>query len=188
MGYGKRGMVLEKMIDYTNNVYRQNGKALINKVPTPWNVSYDKRSGRVIRAFPEKKGTVDFVGVSHGRAIAFDTKNTKERTRFPLSNIEQHQVDYLNQYEEQGGIGFLIIAFEKHNETYLLPIRDLNGWWKGQFNRGRKSIPYAWFKLNVRKISSTNGVPLDYLKQLTLYPSDDDRKIMNKRVTKHGKN
>ena len=163
LSYGKRGMQLESLIEYTNNIYKKRGMALVDKVPTPWNVHYDKRTGKVIRAFPQKKGTVDFVGISHGRSIAFDAKSTKERTRFPLSNVEQHQVDYLLQHQEQGGISFFIIFFEKHNEAYYMPINKFIGWWKGQFEGGRKSIPYDWFVLNLDKIKSRNGIPLDYL-------------------------
>lgn len=163
MSYGKRGMALENLIEYSNQVYKNKGMALINKVPTPWNVHYNKRTGKVIRAFPQQKGTVDFVGISHGRAIAFDAKNTKERTRFPLSNVEQHQVDYLLNHQDQGGISFFIICFEKHNEVYYMPINKFIGWWEGQFKGGRKSIPYDWFVLNVDKIYSRNGVPLDFL-------------------------
>jgi len=163
MSYGKRGMALENLVEYSNQVYKNKGMALVDKVPTPWNVSYDKRTGRVFRAFPEKKGTVDFIGISHGRSLAFDAKNTKERTRFPLSNVEQHQVDYLLNHQDQGGISFFIIFFEKHNEAYYTPIDKFIDWWNGQFEGGRKSIPYEWFTLNVDRIKTRNGVPLDYL-------------------------
>lgn len=167
MGYGKRGKTLENIIEYSNKVYKNKGKALITKIPTPWNVHYNKKTGRVIRAFPEKKGTVDFTGVSHGRSIAFDAKNTKERTRFPLSNVEQHQVDYLLKHQEQGGISFFVIHFEKHNEAYYVPIDKFMVWWEGQFEGGRKSIPYDWFTFNADLIESKNGIPLDYLANCT---------------------
>lgn len=163
MSQGKRGMALENMIEYSNKIYKNKGIALIDKVPTPWSVSYNKKNGRVTRAFPQKKGTVDFVGVSHGRSIAFDAKNTKERTRFPLTNVEQHQVDYLTKHQDQGGISFFIIYFEKHREAYLMPIDKFNEWWEGQTRGGRKSIPYDWFVMNVDVIKTERGVPLDYL-------------------------
>ena len=163
MSYGKRGMALENLVEYTNNIYKNKGMALIDKVPTPWSVSYDKRTGRVFRAFPQKKGTVDFVGISHGRSIAFDAKSTKERTRFPLSNVEQHQVDYLINHQDQGGISFFIIFFANHNEAYYVPFQKFLDWWERHYEGGRKSIPYKWFLLNVDKIQTKNGVPLDYL-------------------------
>lgn len=161
--YGKRGMTLENMIEYTNNTYRVKGMALINKVPTPWNVHYNKRTGKVIRAFPQKKGTVDFTGISHGRSIAFEAKSTKERTRFPLQNVEEHQVNYLKMHQDQGGISFFIIYFEKHREAYFLKLNKFLKWWEEQFKGGRKSIPHKWFKFNANLIKSRNGVFLDYL-------------------------
>lgn len=163
MTYGKRGQTLERMIEYSNQTYKNRGMALIDKVPTPWNVHYNRRTGRVMNAFPEKKGTVDFIGISHGRSIAFEAKNTKVRTRFPLDNVAEHQVVYLEKHQEQGGISFVIVNFEKHNEAYFLKADDLIEWWHNQFNGGRKSIPYEWFKLNCDLIKSRNGIMLDYL-------------------------
>ncbi|MCG5104432.1 Holliday junction resolvase RecU [Oceanobacillus alkalisoli] len=165
MSHGKRGKTLENIIEYSNKVYKNKGMALVDKVPTPWNVHYNKKTGRVVRAFPEKKGTVDFVGISHGRSIAFDAKSTKIRTSFPLKNVEQHQVDYLINHQDQGGISFFIVYFEKHNEAYYLPIDELKKWWDSQLSGGRKSIPYEWFVLNTDLIKTNNGVPLDYLER-----------------------
>jgi len=164
VSYGKRGVTLENMIEYTNNIYRTKGWGLIDKVPTPWNVHYDKRTGRVIKAFPKKKGIVDFMGVSHGRSIAFDAKSTNERSRFPLRNIEQHQMDYLAEHQDQGGISFFIVGFAKLDEYYYLSIEQALDWWKKMNQGGRKSIPYNWFLFNCDLIHSENGVPLDYLK------------------------
>lgn len=163
MAQGKRGQALENAVNYTNKIYRNKKWALVDKVPTPWTVHYDKRTKRVIRAFPKEKGTVDFIGISNGRSIAFDAKSTKERTRFPLNNIKQHQVDYLLQHSEQGGISFFIVHFEKHQETYFLRIDQLIHWWELQKEGGRRSIPHKWFKLNCDLIRAERGVPLNYL-------------------------
>ena len=163
MSYGKRGMVLENMVEYSNKVYKNKGMALIDKVPTPWSVQYNKKTGKVMRAYPQKKGTVDFVGISHGRSIAFDAKNTNERTRFPLSNVEQHQVDYLLNHQDHGGISFFLFYFEKHQEAYLMQIEQFSVWWDAQYQGGRKSIPYDWFTVNVDRVKTQRGVPLDYL-------------------------
>lgn len=164
MGQGKRGKPLENLIMYTNQVYKNKGVALVDKVPTPWNVHYHKRTKRVVNAFPEKKGTVDFVGISHGKGIAFDAKSTNNRTSFPLRNIEQHQVDYLLQHQDQGGESFFIIRFVKHDKNYFLTIDQLNEWWENAEAGGRKSIPHHWFTLHCDEIKSEKGVPLHYLK------------------------
>jgi len=166
MTQANRGKRLEDLIEYSNTIYKQKGQALIDKVPTPWSVSYDRKTKRVYRAFPQKKGTVDFIGISHGRSIAFDAKNTNIRTSFPLKNVEEHQLNYLINHQDQGGISFIIVSFAKHNEHYILMIDDLKRWWDGQFNGGRKSIPYEWFVMNCNLIKSRNGIPLDYISVL----------------------
>lgn len=175
MSYARRGMTLENMIEYTNQIYKHKKLALVDKSPTPWNVSFNKRTGKVYNAFPEKKGIVDFIGISKGKGIAFDAKSTKVKTNFPLQNVKKHQVDYLLNYHEQGGYAFLIVYFEVHNEAYFLPIDKLIDWWEGQFKGGRKSIPYKWFKENLELIESKNGVPLDYL---TILKKAEEKQVL----------
>lgn len=166
MGQGKRGKGLEQKIVWTNGIYKKKGWALVHKEPTPWNVSYDKRTGRVYRAFPQEKGTVDFIGVSKGKPIAFDAKSTKEETRFPLNNVKEHQVEYLKHHQEQGGISFLIVEFETLGEIYLLEFDQLYEWWVNSYRGGRKSIPYSYFKDECKRIYAKRGVAVDYLKVL----------------------
>lgn len=163
MSYANRGMALENMIDHSNQTYLNKKIAQVNKIPTPWSVNYNRQTGKVHRAYPQKKGTVDFIGVSDGVPLAFDAKTTKEKTRFPLSNVEEHQVEYLWNHTMQGGISFFIIYFEHKNEVYYMPIETFVGWWDQQFEGGRKSIPYEWFTNNVERIYSKNGVIVDYL-------------------------
>lgn len=158
----REGKILENYIIQTNRIYKHKGLALVDKIATPWKVWYDPKK-KLNRAVPEQKSTVDFVGVSHGRAIAFDTKSTNLTSRFPLDNIEQHQVNYLQKHKDQGGISFFIVHFAKLRETYFLSIDELMPWWEEQYKGGRKSIPYQWFVLNARLIRSRNGVALDYL-------------------------
>lgn len=162
INYANRGKWLEMVIERSNTVYKNKGVALVNKIPTNWIVHYDKNK-RASKAIPEKKGTVDFIGVSQGRSIAFDAKSTKERKRFPLDNVHTHQVEYLIKHQEQGGISFFIVYFEKHNEFYYLPLNEFLKWWEEAKKGGRKSIPYEWFVENAEKIKTRNGIPLDYL-------------------------
>lgn len=166
MSLGKRGQFLERLIETSNKMYENKGVALINKVPTPWNVMYDKRTRRVINAFPERKSTVDFAGISQGQSIAFEAKTTNVKTRFPLNNFEQHQVDYLMKHQEQGGASFSIIFFEVHNEHFFLTADDLHDWWSESKVGGRKSIPYEWFTLNCDMVRSRNGIALDFLEYI----------------------
>lgn len=162
----KNGQALENTIEYTNNLYRSKGKALIHKEPTPWNVSYNPRK-RINVAFPEKKGTVDFKGVSEGRPIAFDAKSTKNKTSFPLKNVQDHQIKYLDDHQNHGGISFFIVEFEMFKETYFITFDQLHSWWIGSKRGSRKSIPYQYFKDECDLIRSRNGVSLDYLEHIS---------------------
>ncbi|CAM4018597.1 Holliday junction resolvase RecU [Geobacillus stearothermophilus] len=159
-----RGMAFEHLIEYTNRCYRIKGIAHIEKVPTPWKVI--RRGNRIISAFPEKKGMVDFIGIAHGRMIAFDAKSTRERTRFPLDNIEDHQMAFLKSWRDQGAITFFLVEFVNQHEVYLLRFSDAEKWWGQSKQGGRKSIPYEWFAEHCDLVKSSRGITIDYLKCL----------------------
>ncbi|MEK5272573.1 Holliday junction resolvase RecU [Aeribacillus sp. FSL K6-8394] len=161
VSYANRGMSFEHLIERTNQQYFMKGIATIQKVATPWKVI--RKGKQIVSAFPEKKSTVDFIGIYNGRAIAFDAKSTRERTRFPLSNIEEHQFNFLKQWKNNSGISFLLIDFTKKQEVYFLTLSELEKWWNEAEKGGRKSIPYEWFVENCNLVKSKNGILLDYL-------------------------
>lgn len=162
--YANRGQSFEKIIELTNKQYFQKGRATIQKVATPWKVI--RRGKQIVSAFPEKKSTVDFIGAYNGRPIAFDAKSTRERTRFPLSNVGEHQFNFLKRWHENGGISFLLVDFSKLKETYILPFKELETWWNEAQRGGRKSIPYEFFLVECDLVKSKNGILLDYLSVL----------------------
>ena len=70
---GLRGSVLEEMINMSNEVYRNHGLALIQKVPTPITpINIDKESRHITLAYFEQKSTVDYIGVVQGIPVCFD--------------------------------------------------------------------------------------------------------------------
>ena len=140
-----RGMNLESDINISNEYYTDQGIALITKRPTPINiVKVDYSRGvRITDAYFEKQSTTDYNGVYKGKYLDFEAKNTKNKTSFPLSNIEDHQILHLKRVIEQGGIAFFIIQFQLLNEVYLLDASFVIHFYeKGE----RKSIPYEVFK------------------------------------------
>ena len=140
-----RGMSLEEDINLSNDFYRDNGIALINKRPTPINivkVDYS-RGARITDAYFEKQSTTDYNGVYKGKYIDFEAKNTKSETSFPLSNISEHQIVHLRNVIKHGGIAFFIICFQVKNEVYLLDASFVIEFYE---KGGRKSIPYSVFK------------------------------------------
>ena len=158
-----RGMNLEGDINLSNEWYTENGIALITKRPTPINivkVDYSK-GARITDAYFEKQSTTDYNGVYKGKYLDFEAKNTKNRTSFPLSNIEKHQILHLKRVLEHGGIAFFIIQFQTRNEVYLLDATFVIDFWE---NGERKSIPYEVFQKDGILIEQGYNPRLYYLK------------------------
>ena len=159
---GLRGSAFEELIDLTNRLYSQKGVAVIQKVPTPITpVEVDNKARTITNAYFEKKSTVDFIGVTGGTAICFDAKETK-LMNLPLKNIHSHQIDFMEKFELQGGVSFLLVSFSSKDEVFLLPISELSKRHSVSIKGGRKSIPYGEFDRNLL-VKSENGFPLDYL-------------------------
>jgi len=160
--HGNRGMDLENDINVSNDYYKQIGKCLVTKRPTPINVvSVDYSHGQTItNAYFEKQSTTDYNGVYKGRYIDFEAKSTIKTTSFPLANISTHQIDHLKNVIKHGGIAFFIIEFQKLNEVYLLDASYVIRFY--EFGN-RKSIPYEEFKNHGNKIKSGFLPRLDYI-------------------------
>ena len=158
--YGNRGMTLEEDINVTNQYYLDNDKAVIHKKPTPIqvvNVHYPQRSAAVItEAYYKQASTTDYNGLYRGRYIDFEVKETKNKTRFPLANIHDHQIQHMERIVNQGGICFMIIRFSTFNETFLIEAEKLLPYWFDQLKGGKKSIPYEKLK------EESNFIPLKY--------------------------
>ena len=157
-----RGMDLENDINLSNEYYVEKGVALITKRPTPINivkVDYSK-GARITDAYFEKQSTTDYNGVYKSKYLDFEAKNTKSKTSFPLSNIEKHQIEHLKKVLLHGGIAFFIIAFQLHDEVYLLDAKYVIDFWE---NGDRKSIPYETIKNKGRLIKQGYTPRLFYI-------------------------
>lgn len=165
VSYANRGLSFEELIDYANEQYAAKGWAQVQKVATPWQIV--RKGKRVVGAFPTEKSTVDYVGVANGKPIAFDAKSTRERTRFPLRNIQPHQMGFLKRWQDQGGKAFFLIEFVKHNEIYYVSYDDVYDCWEQAYNGGRKSIPYNDFWIRFSLVEPGRGIVLDYLSTIT---------------------
>jgi len=159
--YANRGKGLEQLIEHANEQYQAKGDALIQKVWVPWKVIWSK--GKVTSAYPSEKSTIDYIGVVKGRApVAFDAKQCHDQKRFPLSNIEPHQIEFLKNWQAQGGTSFLLIEMTTKYKIYRLELDELMRFWNDALSGGRKSIPISEFDgFNV--VCQCGGVVLDYL-------------------------
>ena len=105
---GLRGSTLEDMINKTNDKYRENGLALIQKIPTPITpIKMEPETRHITLAYFEQKSTVDYIGAVQGIPVCFDAKECAADT-FPLQNVHRHQVDFMEEFERQSGIAFLL--------------------------------------------------------------------------------
>ena len=139
---GLRGSTLEEYINRTNERYTEQGLALIQKIPTPITpVRIDKEHRHITLAYFEQKSTVDYIGAVQGIPVCFDAKECNTDT-FPLQNIHEHQVSFMEQFEKQDGVAFLIIYFSARNELYYMPFKELLKFWNRAQEGGRKSIRY----------------------------------------------
>ncbi|PGZ95785.1 Holliday junction resolvase RecU [Bacillus wiedmannii] len=166
MGLGNRGMAFEKLINLSNEMYQREGVALINKRPTPVKV-LKSAGGRVLNGFYEAKSTVDYDGVYKGRAVAFEAKSTQSLTRFDLSNIAQHQLDYLEKAEKMGAVCFFLIEFSKDQTVFLVPASVVQSYVRMSHQpNGKKSISRADFDIYGYLVEQTERAPVDYLQYI----------------------
>ena len=105
---GLRGSILEELLNKTNMKYLENNLALIQKIPTPITpIKIDKKTRHITLAYFEQKSTVDYIGVVQGIPVCFDAKECHTST-FPLANIHEHQVKFMESFEKQDGMNFII--------------------------------------------------------------------------------
>ena len=139
---GLRGSSLEEFINRTNDTYLDHGLALIQKIPTPITpINIDKETRHITLAYFDQKSTVDYIGAVQGIPVCFDAKECNTDT-FPLQNIHEHQVQFMENFEKQGGIAFFLIRFSAHDEFYYLRLSKLYEFWMRANEGGRKSFRY----------------------------------------------
>ena len=122
--HGLRGSTLEAMVNLTIERYREDGLAVIQKIPTPITpINIEKETRHITLAY-------------------FDAKECKVDT-FPLQNIHEHQYRFMRDFEAQDGIAFLLLFFTGRDEMIYLPFRELAHFWERAEKGGRKSFLYA---------------------------------------------
>ena len=139
---GLRGSGLEDLINRTNEAYREKGLALIQKVPTPITpIKIDKENRHITLAYFEQKSTVDYIGAVQGIPVCFDAKECHTDT-FPIANIHEHQVEFMEDFEKQEGLSFLIIHFTARDVFYYLNFSQMKKFWDRAVEGGRKSFRF----------------------------------------------
>ena len=171
MGYwnsrGLRGSAFEEIINFTNEAYRKNGLAVVQKIPTPITPVKLDESKRITLAYFDKQSTVDYMCVAQGIAICFDAKETGQKS-LPIQNIHRHQIEFMEDFNRQNGAAFLLVHFSLYGEYYFLPVEVLKKYYDGAENGGRKSIPYSAFEKRYEVFIEKNSI-INYLEALNTY-------------------
>lgn len=162
---GLRGSMLEEMINLTNSKYREKGLALMQKVPTPITpINIDKENRHITLAYFEQKSTVDYIGVVQGIPVCFDAKECAVDT-FNMSNVHEHQITFMKEFEQQNGVAFLLIYFKKRDLYYYLSFERLYEFWERAVGGGRKSFRFDELDLSYQ-IPVQCGTCIHYLELL----------------------
>ena len=164
---GLRGSLLEDLINRTNEKYREQKLALIQKVPTPITpIKMDKEHRQISLAYFEQKSTVDYIGVVQGIPVCFDAKECATDT-FSLQNIHEHQVAFMEAFEKQKGVAFFLIYYTHKDLFYYLPYDMLRFFWDRAQDGGRKS--FRMDELNPEYvIPKKHGILVPYLDVLQI--------------------
>lgn len=167
---GLRGSALEEYINYSNERYRENGLALIQKIPTPITpIEINKSTKHITLAYFDKKSTVDYIGAVQGIPVCFDAKECAKNT-FSLANVHEHQLQFMKDFEKQGGVAFLIIYFKSLDRIIYVSLKDLLPFFERMNNGGRKSIFFE--ELDEEYIIPRHGdIVVHYLYSLGIYLS-----------------
>lgn len=164
INYANRGMSLESDLNLTNAYYLQNNIAIIHKKPTPIKivkVNFDlKKNAKINEAYFQLPSTTDYNGLYKGKYIDFEAKEVKNKKYFPISNINNHQIEHIRKIINHGGISFIIVRFTLLNKTFVLKGEDLIN----QININKlKSIPLSTFEELGFLIKEAYSPRLDYI-------------------------
>ena len=162
---GLRGSVLEELINHCNDKYLENNLALIQKIPTPIKpITIDKETRHITLAYFDQKSTVDYIGVVQGIPVCFDAKECSSTT-FSMQNIHEHQMEFMSNFEKQGGVAFIILYFSTYDEKYYIPFVDIMAFWNRSKEGGRKSFTYDEINKEY-KIRSVRGIMVHYIEMI----------------------
>lgn len=165
---GLRGSALEDLINRTNEKYRENGLCIVQKIPTPITpIQMDQSHKQITLAYFDMKSTVDYIGAVQGIPLCFDAKECAVDT-FSLANIHEHQVEFMRDFEKQGGVAFFIIHYTKRDILYYLRFEKLYSFWVRMKEGGRKSFRYDEIEPEFILSRNHNGLFVPYLDAVQL--------------------
>ena len=156
--YAHRGMSFQAEIDATNEGYELMRVASVYEVPTPCKIVNIKDEPTIIK----QKSAVDYLGTWKGHgALAIEAKSASGQS-WALSNLQEHQLDFLMRWHSCGAITGILLRFELTRRTYWLPLEELQCYIERAKRGGRKSISEAEIAEGLR-VRGTRRCSMDYL-------------------------
>ncbi len=123
--HSNKGMYLEELINRTINYLSLNHLAFIEKRNVPFCI-VKKINDALFVGKLKSKSFVDYTGNYNGYHLEFEAKQTN-KDYFDLHNLKDHQWDFLNKFlKVKNSLAFVVVYFDKNNETYLVPIKTIN--------------------------------------------------------------
>ncbi|MGN0383823.1 MAG: Holliday junction resolvase RecU, partial [Eubacterium sp.] len=114
----------------------------------------------------DQKSTVDYIGNVQGIPVCFDAKECAADT-FPLMNIHEHQIKFMDDWESQDGVAFIILYYTHLNEMYYIPYRKIKEFYDRSLCGGRKSFRYEEIQKEYT-IRNHSGVPVHFLEAMQM--------------------
>ena len=136
---GLRGSQLEEIVNITNEKYRDLKLAIVQKIPTPIKPVEIDNDRHITLAYFEQRSTVDYIGAVQGYPVCFDAKECASDT-FAMSNVHEHQYNFMKDFEAQQGIAFILLYFTKRHEFYYMRFEELDRFYKRAQGEGPKSV------------------------------------------------
>jgi len=115
-------------------------------------------------AYFEKKSTVDYIGAVQGIPVCFDAKECAEDT-FSLQNVHEHQFEFMEAFERQDGVAFLLIYYTARDCCYYLRFAKLKEFYERMRGGGRKSFRLEELEQDFFLMKG-KSVPVPYLELL----------------------
>lgn len=150
------GMEFERLINDSNNYYKVNNLAFINKIPTPINV-VKLHGKKITEAYFYQKSTTDYNGIYNGNHIDFEAKCTLDQSLNLSSNLHHHQREHLINIHHAGGVSFLFVWFKSFNRFFILFTEQL-------LTLTSTILSIHFFEENCIEIIEKINPSLDYLK------------------------
>lgn len=177
-----KGRDLEDQIKATNDFYKREGRALVQKISTPWTVI--RRGNKIVNAFPQGKSTLDFRGtIKPGIPVSFDCKQTTEEKGLPLANIQEHQIEFMREALRVGEQSFILcqIKTDIRNREYFIPGKQvLDTWDTWQKNKGRVGFNTILVE-DMELIKHNEQGYTDYIYNLEKHIEKEQKKVTKKQ-------